>query len=99
MGIPLFIRVSANFYKHFGSFCNFFISQNLANPYFTGYLPQQFSYFLPLPQVEHTPVFIVFMAFIILLLFLIVSRLGTLLFIVLVLLLLLYFFYLCLIRL
>ena len=70
-------------------FLLFFTCMQFKTPYKTYYFPQQFLYFFPEPHVEHTPVFIVFMVFIILLLFPIVSGLGLLVFIVFVLLLLL----------
>ena len=47
----------------------FWTFQNLTNPYFMGYLPQHCLYFLPLPHVVGTPIFIILIIFIILLIF------------------------------
>ena len=70
---PYFIRVWGLFYKQFtniwGFFNLFLVLSNLANPYFMGYLPQHFLYFLPLPHVVGTPIFIILIIFIILLIF------------------------------
>ena len=55
--------------KHLPYFTIFLFSQIFVNPWFYYYLPQQFLYFLPLPQVVGTPIFIILIIFIILLIF------------------------------
>lgn len=50
-------------------FCLFLTIEKLTNFYKTSYLPQQFLYFLPLPHVVGTPIFIILIIFIILLIF------------------------------
>ena len=47
----------------------FWISQNCSSPYFMGYLPQQFLYFLPEPQILSLLIYIVYIVFIVLFVF------------------------------
>lgn len=51
------------------NFSIFLAVVKLTNPYKTSYLPQHCLYFLPLPHVVRTPIFIILIIFIILLIF------------------------------
>lgn len=67
------LQTLCNFYKQipniWGFFNLFLVLLNLTIPYFMGYLPQHCLYFLPLPHVVETPIFIILIIFIILLIF------------------------------
>lgn len=70
---PIFANILF-FCKQFANILAFFNYSHKvilpANPYKYYYLPQQFLYFLPLPQVMQNPVFMLFIVLIVLLVFL-----------------------------